>query len=31
MGASEAEISYLSSTLNTGSENVYKVRKKDGM
>jgi len=30
MGASEAEISYSSSTLNTGSGNIYKVRKNDG-
>jgi len=28
MGVSEAEILYLTSTLNTDSENVYKVGKK---
>jgi len=28
VGAREAEILYLSSALNTGSENVYEVKKK---
>jgi len=28
MGVSEIEISYLSSTLNTDSENVYEVEKR---
>jgi len=30
VGPSEAEILYLSSALNTGSENVYEVLKKSG-